>query len=59
MIMKVWEVYKRDSQEYRMFLTKELAENQEVFSEVDLMMQAEVYVTYDEYRELMQGKAVQ
>lgn len=58
MLIDVWEVYKRDSQECCMFLTKELAENQTVFDETDLISQSTVNVTDDQYHELKRGKAV-
>lgn len=58
MIIEVWEVYKRDSQECCMFLTKELAENQSVFEEIDLIVPTKVDVTDDQYYELKKGKAV-
>ena len=41
-----------------MFLTKELAENQTVFDETDLISQSTVNVTDDQYHELKRGKAV-
>ena len=58
MIIEVWEVYKRDSQECCMFLTKDLAENQTVFEEVDFITPAKVDITDDQYYELKKGKAV-
>ena len=57
-LIKVWEVYKRDSQESCMFLTKELAENQKVFDEVDLISFRTVNLTFDEAHELRQGNPV-
>ncbi len=58
MIIEVWEVYKRDSQDCCMFLSKELAESQCVFEEIDVIAAAEVDITDDQYRELKKGKAV-
>ena len=58
MIIEVWEVYKRDSQECCMFLTKDLAESQTVFKDVDLIVPAKVDITDDQYCELKRGKAV-
>ena len=58
MIVEVWEVYKRDSQQCVMYATKELAENQDVFDEVDLVGQARVDLSPEELKTLEAGKAV-
>lgn len=58
MITEVWEVYKRDSQECCMFRTKELAEAQQVFDEVDLISKTSVDLTDDQIAELKRGRAV-
>ncbi len=58
MITEVWEVYKKDSQECCLFKTKELAENQTVFEEVDLISLAKVDLSDDEIIDLDKGRAV-
>jgi hypothetical protein len=58
MIMRVWEVYKRDSQECCMFLTHELAKKQRVYEEVDLVGSANVDLTYSEINTLLHGQHV-
>lgn len=56
--VEVWEVYKRDSQEYIMFKTEELARDQTYFSEVDLIGKANVNLTKNEMQRLNEGKPV-
>jgi hypothetical protein len=58
MIIEVWEVYKRDSQECCMFKTRELAENQSVFEEVDLIGKVNVDLNDEQIHELNRGRAV-
>jgi len=58
MIVKVWEAYKKDSQESCSFLTKELAENQAVFDEVDLIIEAVVDLSDGEIMILNDGLPV-
>jgi hypothetical protein len=58
MIIGVWEVYKKDSQECVMFLTRELAESQTVFDEVDLITESNVDLSNKDIAELNNGNAV-
>lgn len=58
MIMEVWEVYKRDSQECCMFLLAEDASNQTVYEEVDLICQSRVDLEPDQVQDLLLGKPV-
>jgi len=58
MIVDVWEVYKRDSQECVLYATKELADNQTVFDEVDLIGPAKAFLSCEEVTNLEAGKPV-
>jgi hypothetical protein len=51
-ILKVWEVYKRDSQQACLFLTEDQARNQDVFKEVDLISESYVSLTQSEIDDL-------
>lgn len=53
----VWEAYKRDSQQWVMFKTKELAENQDLF-ESDLVTPTIVLLTPEEIERLNRGEGV-
>ena len=52
---KVWELYEKDTQRCIAFATKEQAENQNVFSEVDCSGWANVYLTDEESKTLDDG----
>lgn len=58
MIVDVWEVYKRDSQECVLYASKELANNQDVFDEVDLISPAKVDLSREEITELEAGRPI-
>lgn len=58
MIVDVWEVYKRDSQECVLYASKELADSQSVFDEVDLISPAKVDLSRNEIEELEAGRPV-
>lgn len=58
MIMEVWEVYRRDSQECVIYKTEELARNQDFFDEVDLIGQAKVDLPEEEIALLNEGKPI-
>lgn len=58
MVVEVWEVYKRDSQQCVIYKTEELARSQDVFREVDLISQAKVDLSDEELARLNEGKPV-
>jgi len=58
MLVKVWEAYKKDSQDACCFLTKELAQNQTVFADVDLIAEAQADLSDDEIMRLNDGLPV-
>jgi hypothetical protein len=58
MLVDVWEVYKKDSQECCMFLTEELAKNQNVFDKVDLISKSVVDLCEGDIAALNKGLPV-
>lgn len=53
MIISVWEVYKRDSSDVIIFIDQQSALNQLFFPEVDFIANSEVYLSEQEYSELL------
>jgi hypothetical protein len=58
MIIKVWEVYKKDSQYCLLFKTQKLALKQTIFEEIDIISPAYVDLSNDEIYRLEMGEAV-